>query len=236
MKTERIDYTHLETTLEAYVAYDEAKVGKRPAVLIFHAWRGKDDFVCQKAEQLAKLGYVGIALDIYGKGILGSGPEENAKLMEPFINDRGFLRDRMTAGMHVALGHPQVDSTALGAMGFCFGGLCALDLARSGVPLKGVVSFHGLLMAPEGLKNSSIQAKLLVLHGHDDPMVPPEQVLEFEKEMTEAGVDWQVHAYGKTMHAFTNPAANDPKMGTVYSEVAEKRSMQAMQNFFQEVF
>lgn len=236
MKAEKIEYSHLGKTLEAYVAYDEKEKEKRPAILIFHAWKGKDDFVCEKAEMVAKLGYVGCALDIYGKGVLGSSPEENAKLMEPFISDRRFLRDRMLSGLQVAKDHPLVDKERLGAMGFCFGGLCALDLARSGAPLKGVVSLHGLLTAPEDLENKAINSKVLVLHGHDDPMVPPDQVLSFENEMTEAGVDWQVHAYGKVVHAFTNPAANNPEMGTVYSEVAEKRAMQATQNFFREIF
>ena len=145
MKAEKIEYSHLGKTLEAYVAYDEKEKEKRPAILIFHAWKGKDDFVCEKAEMVAKLGYVGCALDIYGKGVLGSSPEENAKLMEPFISDRRFLRDRMLSGLQVAKDHPLVDKERLGAMGFCFGGLCALDLARSGAPLKGVVSLHGLL-------------------------------------------------------------------------------------------
>ena len=235
MKTEQIEYSHGGTTLEAYVAYDETQKEKRPGILIFHAWRGRDEFVCKKAEVMAKLGYVGCALDVYGKGVLGGGPEENAKLMEPLISDRNFLRARMHAGLQVVQNHPMLDTNRLGSMGFCFGGLCALDLARSGAPLKGVISFHGLLFGAEGIKNAPIQAKILALQGHDDPMVPPEQVLDFEKEMTESGVDWQVHAYGQTVHAFTNPSANDPEMGTVYSPIAEKRSMQAMQSFFEEV-
>ena len=235
MKTELVEYSHEDATLEAFIAYDDANQEKRPGVLIFHAWRGRDDFVCDKAKWLAELGFVGCALDVYRKGVLASGPEVNAKLMEPFMTDRNFLRNRMQAGLQAVRNHPLVDTGRLGAIGFCFGGLCALDLARSGAPLKGVVSFHGLLMAPERMKNPPIKAKVLVLHGHDDPMVPPEQVLAFEKEMTEANVDWQVHVYGQTVHAFTNPVANDPKMGTVYSPVAEKRSMHAMYNFFKEV-
>ncbi len=227
MKTETIEYTHQGTTLEAFAAFDE---GKKPAILIFHAWRGRDDFVCEKAKWLASLGYVGIALDMYGKGVLGNSVEENGKLMQPFIDDRKFLLDRMEAGMKVASKHPHVDPGKISAIGFCFGGLCALDLARSGAPLQGVVSFHGLLNPP-GYPIKP-KAKILVLHGHDDPMVPPDQVQAFEQEMTEAKGDWQVHVYGGTMHAFTNPIANDPKLGTVYSEVAEKRALQSMENFF----
>ena len=121
-------------------------------------------------------------------------------------------------------------------MGFCFGGLCVLDLARSGADVKGVISFHGLFNAPENLPNEPIKAKVLALHGQDDPMVPPEQVAALQKEMTNAGVDWQIHAYGNTMHAFTNPEANDPGFGTVYNAGADKRSWIAMKNFFEEIF
>jgi dienelactone hydrolase len=130
---------------------------------------------------------------------------------------------------------PQVDATKVAAMGYCFGGMCVLELARSGAEVSGVVSIHGIL-APGNVVNETIKAKVLCLHGHEDPMVPPEQVLAFEAEMTEAEADWQVHAYGQTMHAFTNPAANNPDFGTVYSEVAEKRSYQTLVNFLNEIF
>ena len=234
MKTEKIEYSHGEVTLEGLVAYDENERETQPGIVIFHAWRGVDDFVYDKAQWLVELGYVGCVIDMYGKGVRGRTPEECAKLMEPFVEDRNFLRERAQVGLDVMQKLPMIDSKRLGAMGFCFGGLCALDLARSGAPLKGVVSFHGLLMGAKGIKNAPIQAKVLALHGHDDPMVPPEQVVGFQKEMTEAGVDWQVHVYGNTLHAFTNPTANNPEMGTVYSPVAERRSLHAMHNFFRE--
>lgn len=233
MKTETIDYYHDGKELEAFIAFDETK-GKAPGVLIFHAWRGKDDFVLEKAKWLSSLGYVGIALDVYGKGVLGSSPEENAQLMQPFIDDRTFLLSRMEAGLKVAMGHSQVEKGKMGVMGFCFGGLCALDLARSGASVQGAISLHGLLMPP-GYENKA-SAKILVLHGHDDPMVAQEQVLAFEEEMTKAKADWQVHIYGKIMHAFTNPIANDPQAGTVYSEVAEKRALQSVESFFKELY
>ncbi|MCB1072778.1 MAG: dienelactone hydrolase family protein [Chlamydiia bacterium] len=233
MKTETIDYNHERKDLEAFIAFNEAKE-KAPGVLIFHAWRGRDDFVLEKAKWLSSLGYVGIAVDMYGKGILGSSPEENGKLMQPFMDDRKFLLSRMEAGLKVAMDHPRVDKGKIGAMGFCFGGLCALDLARSGAPIQATISLHGLLTPPDYA--TKVSGKILVLHGHDDPMVPPEQVLAFEEEMTKAKVDWQVHVYGKTMHAFTNPVANDPKAGTVYSEIAEKRALQSVENFFKEVY
>jgi dienelactone hydrolase len=129
-----------------------------------------------------------------------------------------------------------VDDSKIAAMGFCFGGLCVLDLARTGVDIKGVVSFHGLLGALANAKGNKIKAKILALHGRDDPMGLPEQVLAFQEEMTLAGADWQFVTYGHTVHAFTNPVANDPGFGTVYQADADRRSWQAMQNFFAEIF
>ena len=233
MKTEQIEYNHEGKELEAFIAYDETKE-KAPGILIFHAWRGRDEFVLEKAKWLSSLGYVGIALDMYGKGVLGSSPEENGKLMQPFIDDRKFLLSRMEAGLKTVMDLTRVDKRKIGAMGFCFGGLCALDLARSGAPIQGAISLHGLLTPPN--YPTKVKGKILVLHGHDDPMVPPDQVLAFEEEMTTAEVDWQVHAYGKTMHAFTNPIANDPEAGIVYSKTAEKRAFQSVENLFSEIF
>jgi dienelactone hydrolase len=231
-----VNYMDGDTLLEAFFAYDDAIDGRRPAVLINHAWGGRDEFVANKAVKLAELGYVGFALDMYGKGVLGSGPEENAKLMQPFIDDRALLQQRISAALSAVKLLPWVDDKKCAAIGFCFGGLCVLDLARTGADLKGVVSFHGLLGAPGNTEDQRIKAKILALHGHDDPMAPPEQVLAFEQEMTRAGADWQLHVYGNTMHAFTNPAANDPGFGTVYQADADRRSWKAMKNFLEEVF
>lgn len=237
MHTCTIDYRDEHTLLEAYIAYEDSTKKKRPAVLIAHAWGGRDSFVEEKARDLAKLGYVGIAIDIYGKGILGDSPETNRKLMQPFMENRKMLLRRLMVGLEVANKIEVVDETKIGAMGYCFGGLCVLDLARGGANLKGVVSFHGLLQAPGEIKlRNTIKAKILVLHGHDDPMVPPDAVLEFEREMTESKVDWQLHIFGGTMHAFTNPKANDFKMGTVYNPKSEKRAWFEAIYFFREVF
>ncbi|MDT8407062.1 MAG: dienelactone hydrolase family protein [Methylococcales bacterium] len=229
-------YTDDNTALQAYVAYDAEIKGPMPTVLVCHAWAGRDGFVEAKARQLAELGYLGVALDVYGEGVLGQTPEQNTKLMQPFMADRGKLRQRLLAGLEAAVSLSQVDRQRIAAIGFCFGGLCVLDLARSGASLRGVVSFHGLLRAPEALANEAIQAKVLVLHGHDDPMVPVEDVVALETELTEAGVDWQVHVYGQTLHAFTNPQANDVDFGTVYQPDAERRSWQAMRHFLAEIF
>jgi len=235
MVTERITYREGDDEFEAFVAYDETRSGKLPAVLVSHAWAGQGDFEQAKCEVLAELGYVAIALDNYGVGKRGTTKEENAVLMQPLVEDRELLKRRMLAGYELACGLEQVDSERIGAMGFCFGGLCTLDLARTGAPLRGVVSFHGILL-PSGLPAEQISAKVLVLHGHEDPMVPPDQVAAFMAEMTAAGADWQVHQYGSTMHAFTNPEANDPDFGTVYEPKAERRSLESMRDFFAEVF
>ena len=231
-----IDYLDQNDVLEGFFAYDDAIDGMRPVVLIHHAWGGRDEFVADKALKLAELGYLAFAVDMYGKGIRGKSVDENAKLMQPFMQDRAKLQARTLAALRAVRLMPWADNNKVAAMGFCFGGLCALDLARTGADVLGVVSFHGLLMPPENIPYPKINAKVLVLHGHDDPMAPPEQVLALQTEMTNAGADWQVHVYGGTMHAFTNPVANDPAFGTVYQKSADSRSWQAMQNFFSEIF
>jgi dienelactone hydrolase len=231
-----VGYMDGDVQLEAFFAFDDSVSGRRPAVLINHTWAGRDEFVAEKARKLAGLGYVGFAVDMYGKGILGSGPEENARLMQPLMDDRAMLQKRIQAALYAVKLLPWVDDAKIAAIGFCFGGLCVLDLARTGADINGVVSFHGLLSAPGNTQGNAIKAKVLALHGHDDPLAPPEQVLAFEQEMTAAGADWQLHAYGHTMHAFTNPVANNPDSGMLYQPVADRRSWQAMQNFLAELF
>jgi dienelactone hydrolase len=217
------------------MAWDETRPGPLPGVLISHAWGGRGEFECDKARMLAGLGYSAFALDLYGKGVLGSGPEENSQLMKPFVEDRAMLQSRLSTALETFRAQPEVDADRVAAIGFCFGGLCVLDLARIGAPVRGVVSLHGLFGPPGNTTGKKIGAKVLALHGHDDPMVPVEMVNALEQELTEAGADWQIHAYGNTMHAFTNPAANDPGHGTVYNPVAARRAWMATQDFLAEV-
>lgn len=231
-----VNYLDEGTLLQAFFAYDDSYEGRRPAVLISHAWGGRDEFVNNKAKQLAELGYVAFALDMYGQGILGTNPEENADLMQPFIDDRQLLQKRIHAALYAVKLLPWVDDSKVAAIGFCFGGLCVLDLARMGADIKGVVSFHALLNEPQNKAAKPVRAKVLALHGHDDPMASEAQVSAFCQEMTDLHVDWQLHHYGNNVHAFTNPKANDPAAGTVYNEVANKRSWQSMQNFLEEIF
>jgi dienelactone hydrolase len=234
--TTTASYRDGETLLEALVAYDNTFTDYRPAVLIHHTWAGRDGFVAEKAIQIAELGYVGIAVDLYGKGVVGSSPEENAALMQPFMEDRLLLRKRLMACFRNAKIMPFVDGHNMAAIGFCFGGLCVLDLARSGVDIKGVVSFHGMLHAPDEIKMHPIKAKVLALHGHDDPLASMSDVIGFGQEMTASQADWQLQVYGHTAHAFTNPAMHDIASGFYFQAEANKRSWLAMQNFLAEVF
>jgi dienelactone hydrolase len=231
-----VDYIDEGTTLKGYLTWDDEVKGSRPAVLVAHAWGGRSEFECKKADTLARAGYVGFAIDMYGDAKQGANVEENMALMQPLIDDREALQRRIALAVDTVRGQPEVDETQVAAMGFCFGGLCVLDLARMGANVKGVVSFHGLLGAPKNTEANKITAKVLCLHGYDDPMAPPEQILEFGTEMTKAGADWQLHAYGNTQHAFTVPEANDPEMGTVYSQKAHDRSRASMLNFLDEIF
>ena len=231
-----VAYLDGDTLLEGFFAYDDAFESQRPAVLVNHAWAGRNNFVENKAIKLAELGYLGFALDMYGKGVLGQNIEENKNLMQPFMDDRGLVLKRVEAALYAIKSMPWVDSKKIAAIGFCFGGLCVLDLARSGADIKGVVSFHGLLESPAASSKKQIKAKVLVLHGNDDPMAPGDQIVALQQELTQAGADWQLHNYGNTMHAFTNPVANDPDFGTVYQIDADKRSWKSMENFLIEIF
>jgi dienelactone hydrolase len=236
IKERVVAYEHNGTVLEGFLAYDDASAKPRPGILISHAWAGRGEFECQKARDLAELGYAGFALDLYGKGVLGSGPEENTRLMTPFLQDRALLQARMQRSLEIMQAQPEVDTRKTAAIGFCFGGLCVLDLARIDSNINGVISFHGLFNPPANFKPKTIKARVLVLHGNDDPMVPVEMVTALEQELTRAGADWQIHVYGNTKHAFTNPQANDSDMGTVYNANADRRSWQTMRNFLEEIF
>lgn len=231
-----VNYLDGDVLLEGFFAFDDSIQGQRPVVLINHAWAGRDGFVEEKAKQIAELGYVGFAVDMYGKGILGTSKDQNAQLMQPFMENRQLIIQRMKAAFNTIRLMPWVDDKQIAAIGFCFGGLCVLDFARTGIDIKGVISFHGLLGAPNADGGTVIKAKVLAMHGYDDPMVPVAQVNVFQEEMALAGADWQFHSFGNTMHAFTNPVANDSDFGTVYQASADQRSWKLMVNFLNEIF
>lgn len=236
IQTRLIEYQHDQHTLEGFLAWDDAIAGPRPAVAISHAWAGRTEFEESKAIELAQLGFTGFAADMYGKGVRGSNPEENTALMMPLMQDRGLLQGRIGKAVAVLGQQPEADAARIAAIGYCFGGLCVLDLARSGSDVRGVASFHGLFDPPDKSTGRQITARVLCLHGYDDPMATPEAMQALAAELTAAGADWQIHAYGNTLHAFTNPAADDPGMGTVYSEVAARRSWASLQDFLGEIF
>ncbi|MEM8773080.1 MAG: dienelactone hydrolase family protein [Pseudomonadota bacterium] len=231
-ETRSFDY---EIDGEIFEATLSSSGKEAPGVIICHAWAGRSAFENDKAKAIAELGYSGVAIDLFGKGVLGQSKEENQKLIEPFVSNRFMLQERLKKIIAIVKDQPEVDAGKVAAVGFCFGGLCVLDMARSGADIEGVVSFHGLLGAP-GNTISKINAKILALHGWDDPMAPPDDVKALGEELTSANADWQLHAYGGTLHAFTNPQANDPDFGTVYDGDADRRSWQAMKNFLDELF
>jgi dienelactone hydrolase len=232
-----VEYKQGNTTLEGYLAFDDAFSGKRPGVMVVHEWTGLGDYAKQRANQLAKLGYVAFAADIYGKGIRPNNPKDAAAQATIYRQDRPLMRDRAKAGLAVLQQNPLVDPQRIAAIGYCFGGGTVLELARSGAPVAGVVSFHGNLDTPKAEDAKNIKGKVLVLHGADDPYVPQEQVSAFAKEMDAANVDWQMVTYGETVHSFTNPeAGNDPTKGVAYNAKADRRSWGAMKQFFAELF
>ena len=233
MNTEEITYQYEDKNYVGFVAYPEKELA--PLVLIAHTWAGRDSFVEEKAKELAELGYVAMAVDMYGDGKVGSSTEENQSLMTPLVENRDHLKGVIKAALTSGKSLKGVDVNKVAAIGYCFGGLVVLDLARSGTELNGVVSFHGLLMGSEIAKDG-IRSKILVLHGERDPMVPLDMVDEFQKEMTQANADWQLHSYGNTYHAFTNPEANDASLGTQFNKDSNNRSWKSMNNFFDEIF
>ena len=237
VKTKFVEYKQGDTILEGYLAWDDATGARQPGVLIVHEWTGINDHMKQRAEMLAKLGYVAFAADIYGKGIRPSAQPEAAKTAGIYKNDRPLMRARVKAGLDELRKQKQVDPLRIAAIGYCFGGTTVLELARDGADVKGVISFHGGLNTPTPQDARNIKGKVLALHGADDPFVKAEEVAAFQEEMRSAKVDWQFVSYGIAVHSFTNKAAgNDNSKGAAYNEKADKRSWEAMKAFFAEIF
>lgn len=235
--TEVVEYTHGDAVLEGYLAYDDAISGKRPGVLVVHAWNGLGDYAKMRARMLAEMGYIAFAADIYGKGIRPKTTEEAAKQATIYRSNRPLQRSRVRAGLDVLKNHKLCDTERVAAIGYCFGGGTVLELARSGAKLSGVVSFHGNLDTPDPSVAKNITCKVLVCHGADDPHVPFEQVQAFFEEMSSADVDYQFIAYGGAVHAFTEKeAGDDPSRGAAYDADAERRSWEHMKLFFAELF
>lgn len=231
IKTESITYSDQDTLLEGFLALPAAlKAQKLPLVLLCHAWAGRNDFIMEKAVELAKLGIIGFALDMYGKGILGRSQEENRLLKAPFLEDRSLLLKRALCGFEKACSIDGVDTNRIACLGYGFGAVCALDLARSGTDIKGAISIYGHFLPPPNAPKRVLKAKILVLHGLDDPIAPMAELLEFEKEMKEANADLQVHLFSNTMHAFACPS------GINYNPLSALRATKIATHFLEEIF
>ncbi len=234
--TQTIEYKQGDATLEGYLAYDDSISGARPGVLVVHQWLGLTDYEKHRAEQLASLGYVAFCADIYGKGIRPKDTSEAGALAGKFKSDRALLRTRVNAGLDVLKKNELVDPKRVAAICYCFGGTTVIELALSGAELNGVVSFHGGLDAPSPADAKNIKCKVLALAGADDPFQKPEDLAAFENEMRDAKVDWQITFYGGAVHAFTQPNPGFVNAGAKYNEKADRRSWQAMKDFFAEIF
>src|SRR5215831_19210213 len=214
-----LEYKQGDTVLEGLSVYDSALQGKRSGVLVVHQWKGLSDYEKKRAEMLARLGYNVFAADIYGKGIRPQTVQAAAQEAGKYKGDRRLLRERVRAGLDVLVKHELTDPKRVAAIGYCFGGTTVLELARSGAEIAGVVSFHGGLSNPTPEDAKNIKAKVLVLHGADDPNVPPQEVAGFEDEMRQGGVDWQLVAYGGAVHSFTDwNAGDDNSKGAAYNK------------------
>lgn len=233
--TEVVEYRHGDVTLEGALIYDDAVKGPRPGVLVVHQWKGLSDYEKKRAAMLAELGYAAFCVDIYGKGIRPQTTQAASAEAGKYKGNRALLRERVNAGLAAFRKQAVADPKRIAAIGYCFGGTTAIELARSGAAVAGVVSFHGALDSPQPEAGKNIKCKVLALHGADDPFVPAKDLEAFESEMRSANVDWQLVKYGGAVHSFTDWDADGSLPGAKYEEKADKRSWAAMKAFFNEV-
>jgi dienelactone hydrolase len=231
-----VEYKHGDTILQGYMAHDDAKVGKRPGVLVVHEWWGLNDYVRSRVNKLAQLGYVAFALDMYGKNVWTTDPSKAKELMG-HLQGSPLLRERANVGLAILRHNQLVDTRKIAAIGYCFGGTTVLELAYGGADVAGVVSFHGGLTAPKPEDEGRIKAKILVLHGADDGFISSDAIAAFQEGMRKAKADWQMVYFGGAVHSFTNPGADKVGIkGIAYNKKADERSWSYMQVFFREIF
>lgn len=235
IKSRTCQYEAEGKTFKGYIAYPDSNV-PTPAVIVAPTWAGCNAFAKKQSERMAAWGYVGFAVDVYGDGEVGETKEHCEALCYPLIADRKSLYNRLKSAYTALCQDKRVASHLISAIGFCFGGLCALDMARSGLPLISAVSFHGLLIGTVHQNKADIAPSLLILHGFEDPLVPPEQLLQFQQEMTARNADWQLHTFAHTAHAFTNPEAQDKEAGNYYQKTSAKRAYQLARQFLAQQF
>lgn len=234
--TKRIEYRDGDAVLVGHLAWDDAVEGERPGVLVVHEWWGLNDYARRRAEQLAAMGYVAFALDMYGEGKVTEHPQQAGQWASEIRENTDAWRQRARAGLDILRGQPQVDSSKLAAIGYCFGGSTVLQMAYSGEPLRGVVSFHGALPAADQSQVEAIKARILVCHGSADAFIPDEQIQNFQAALQKGKVDWQMIYYGGARHSFTNPDADDRGIENLkYDKDADQRSWAHMKLFFSDV-
>lgn len=238
--TKEIAYDQAGTKLKGYFVYDDAVKAPMPGVVLFHEWWGYNDYARSRAEQVAALGYAVFAADMYGEGKIAATPEEATKMSKPFYDSRELMRARAHAALQTLMAQPQVDTSKLAAMGYCFGGTVALELGRAKEPLKGIVSFHGGLATPEPAKTGDIKGDVLALNGADDEMVKADEKAAFEKEMNAGMVPHRTIEYPGAKHAFTNPDATEIgekfNIPVAYNKEADEKSWEEMKTFYQRIF
>lgn len=237
VQTKEVEYRQGETTLQGLLAWDDAAKGRRPGVVVVHEWWGHNEHTRQQARRLAEAGYVGFALDLYGKGKVTTHPKDAEAFMTEAARDPATLAARFNAALELLKRDPHVDPQKIGAIGYCFGGGVVLDQARSGADLDAVASFHGMLGTRTAARKGAVKARILVLTGGDDPMAPPQQVEAFKSEMTAAGAKFEVVSYPGARHGFTNPQAGKAGMEALaYNAEADKKSWAALLAMLKQVF
>jgi dienelactone hydrolase len=235
-----VQYSADGVVLKGYLAYDKSVKGKRPAVLVVHEWWGLNDYARKRANMLAEMGYVSLAVDMYGDGKQAMHPDDAGKFSSELMKKFDVAKARFMAALEFLKGQPDVDPDRIAAIGYCFGGGIVLNMARQNVDLKGVASFHGSLAAIKPAAPGSVRAKVLVLHGADDKFITPEQIEVFKQEMKNAGVDFRFIAYPGAVHSFTNPDADNLgekfNLPLAYNAEADKQSWEELKKFLASIF
>ncbi len=235
IKTAAVAYKDGNQELEGFLAYDSKSKEKKPVIIVVHEWTGINDYIKKRCQQLAELGYLAFAVDIFGKGVRPSTPDAAGKESGKYRENRPLLRQRMVSGFEFIKKNPLADTTRIAAIGYCFGGTAVLELARTGADFDGAISFHGGLSNPSPQDVQKIKPKVLICHGAVDPFVPQEEVLNFLQEMNDAKKDYQFNIYSKAVHSFTNPDAMSFLPGVAYNKEADLKSWEDMKIFFKEV-
>ena len=237
IKTQELEYRAGNTVLQGFMAWDDAARGRQPGVLVVHEWWGHNEHARNQARRLAEAGYVGFALDMYGKGKVTTHPQEAQAFASEATKDPAVLAARFNAALQLLKRDPRVDTTRIAAIGYCFGGAVVLGMARAGADLAAVVTFHGALATTSPAQPGKVKARVLVLAGGADPFVPPEQVEAFKKEMQAAGARFEVITYPGAKHGFTNPDAAKYAMSQLaYDAAADRESWAAMLKLFREIW